>query len=53
MADSEKKKGLAIMFIDSEQLKNRISTVSDEIALRSNGAISFEEYISLPYCRYD
>lgn len=40
------------MFVNSEQLKNRIQIVSDEIALRSNGKISFEEYISLPYYGY-
>lgn len=37
------------MFINSEQLKNRIKIVVDEISLKSNGKISFEEYISLPY----
>lgn len=36
------------MFINSEQLKNRIQLVVDEISLKSNGKIVFEEYISLP-----
>ena len=40
------------MFINSEQLINKIKLVSDEIALRSNGKITFEEYISLPYYGY-
>lgn len=40
------------MFINSEQLINKIKLVSDEITLRSNGKITFEEYISLPYYGY-
>lgn len=40
------------MFINSEQLINKIKLVSNEIALRSNGKITFEEYISLPYYGY-
>ena len=37
------------MFINSEELKSRIQIVVDEISLKSNGKIVFEEYISLPY----
>ena len=37
------------MFINSEQLKNKIQLVVDEISSKSNGKIIFEEYISLPY----
>lgn len=44
--------GVIAMFVNSEQLKNRIQIVSDEIVLRSNGKISFEEYIALPYYGY-
>lgn len=40
------------MFIDSEQLKSRIQSISDEISIKSNGKITFEEYISLPYYGY-
>ena len=40
------------MFVDSEQLKKRIQLVSDEIMMRSNGKITFEEYISLPHHGY-
>jgi len=40
------------MFVDSYQLKKRIQLVSDENLLRSNGKITFEEYISLPYHGY-
>lgn len=40
------------MFINSEQLKKRIQIISSEIALRSGGKITFEEYISLPYYGY-
>ena len=37
------------MFINSEQLKNKIQLVVNEITLKSDGKIVFEEYISLPY----
>lgn len=40
------------MFVNSEQLKKRIQRVSNEIAVRSGGKITFEEYISLPYYGY-
>ncbi len=40
------------MFITSKQLKERIQIVSNEIALRSGGKVTFEEYISLPYYGY-
>lgn len=40
------------MFITSKQLKERIQIVSNEIALRSDGKVTFEEYISLPYYGY-
>ena len=40
------------MFITSKQLKERVQIVSDEIALRSGGKVTFEEYISLPYYGY-
>ena len=33
------------MFIDGEQLKSRVQSISDEIAIKSNGKITFEEYI--------
>lgn len=41
-----------MVFITSKQLKERISIVSNEIALRSGGKVVFEEYISLPYYGY-
>ena len=40
------------MFITSKQLKERVQIVSDEIAVRSGGKVTFEEYISLPYYGY-
>ncbi len=40
------------MFVNSEELKNKIQIVSNKIALRSNGKIVFEEYIALPFYGY-
>ena len=40
------------MFSNSEQLRKRIQAVSEEILLRSDGKISFEEAISLPHYGY-
>jgi len=40
------------VFITSKQLEERIEIVSNEIALRSGGKVTFEEYISLPYYGY-
>ncbi len=40
------------MFINSELLKNRIQLVANEISLKSDGKITFQEYISLPHYGY-
>ena len=37
------------MFITSKQFKDRVQIVSDEIAQRSGGKVTIEEYIALPY----
>lgn len=44
--------GVIIVFITSKQLKERVQTIAYEIALRSDGKVTFEEYISLPYYGY-
>lgn len=40
------------VFITSKQLKERVHIIANEIALRSNGKVTFEEYIALPYYGY-
>ena len=44
--------GVITVFITSKQLKERVHIIANEIALRSNGKVTFEEYIALPYYGY-
>jgi len=37
------------MFIDSKELLSRIKSITDEIFLKTNGIVVFEEYILVPY----
>lgn len=37
------------MFINSDQLRGRIKSISDEVYKKSNGSIVFAEYIALPF----